>query len=140
MHSFDGIENFSGDVAMKAVVKPKPLKKKKLALKKNIANTAISTENYEYIVGELEIKDEAVKNKLIALMKEYCVPTPDYEEIDFDIDEDSGLYAELLWEKKKVMAFAQSNTESYEYAKDSQYTCFLFDENVDLDAFIDSIK
>ena len=47
---------------------------------------------------------------------------------------------DIYWEKKKVMAFAQSNTESYEYAKDSQYTCFLFDENVDLDAFIDSIK
>ncbi len=73
--------------------------------------------------------------KLKDTFKSNSLEKPDYEWVDFDVEGQAG-YADLLWEKKKILLFASDNQAGYAIAKQSDYKCYLLDDLFNIDDFL----
>ena len=61
------------------------------------------------------------------------------EGVDFDVEGQTG-YADLLWEKKKILLFASDNQDGYAIAKQSDYKCYLLDDLFNIDDFLSNFS
>lgn len=121
-----------------------PVKKEVIAptktLKLKNGDSGINSESYDYVVSELELEDEALRERIVDAMDEAMVYRPDFSWVDFDTEDAQGMYAELAWTKKKVLLFAPSNRVSYEYALNSDYKCFIADAMLNIEELISSLS
>ena len=113
---------------------PQRMKPLKITVK---GNTSIGNESWESIFKVLSVSLRQQQKLELAITDE--MPKPDWETADFVCDDRDG-YADLVWEDKKVMAFASDNIDSCKAAAGSRYECFLFDENVDIEKFVRVLK
>ena len=111
---------------------------KHLRLKLDMGDSSVSTESYDYIISSLDVDDE-LSDRIVDSMRRNLSAKPDLSWVDFDDGED-GIYADLVWEQRKVLAFSPNNRNSYQYAINSDYRCFVFDANLDIDAFVNAIS
>ena len=105
----------------------------KKKLKVTNKNSSIKSETYDDIFDEFG-NDEVVI-RLRDTFKSKSLEKPDYEWVDFDVEGQTG-YADLLWEKKKLLLFASDNQEGYAIAKQSDYKCYLLDVSFNIDDFL----
>ena len=96
-------------------------------------NSSIKSEAYDDIFDEFG--NDEVLIKLKDAFKSNSLEKPDYEWVDFDVEGQTG-YADLLWEKKKILLFASDNQEGYAIAKQSDYKCYLLDDLFNIDDFL----
>ena len=123
---------------LKPIKKPVKEPTKKLELK--TSGTGVSTETYDYIVSLLDLEDDELEIKIANAMRDAGARKPDYESMDFKVGDQEGIYADLVWVKKKVLVFSPDNTDSYHAAENTDYKCFLFDQNINIPDFINAIK
>ena len=123
------LKQFEGEI--KVIEKIKDEYKKKLKVTNK--NSSIKSETYDDIFDEFG-NDEVVI-RLRDTFKSKSLEKPDYEWVDFDIEGQTG-YADLLWERKKLLLFASDNQEGYAIAKQSDYKCYLLDVSFNIDDFL----
>ena len=130
-------DNANGDDTLAPV--KKQVQKKSKELKLANGDAGINSESYEYVVSSLEIEDELLRDRIVDAMRSALVPKPDLEWVDFSCGDAEDSYAELVWTKKKVLAFAPSNRENYLIASESDYKCFIFDASIDINKFVEAL-
>lgn len=123
------LKQFEGEIKVIEKIKDEDKKKLKVTNK----NSSIKSETYDDIFDEFG-NDEVVI-RLRDTFKSKSLEKPDYEWVDFDIEGQTG-YADLLWEKKKLLLFASDNQEGYAIAKQSDYKCYLLDVSFNIDDFL----
>ena len=123
------LKQFKGEIKVIEKIKDEDSKKLKVINK----NSSIKSETYDDIFDEFG-NDEVVI-KLKDAFKSNSLEKPDYEWVDFDVEGQTG-YADLLWEKKKILLFASDNQEGYAIAKQSDYKCYLLDDLFNIDDFL----
>lgn len=130
----------SGDVEMTTVERKPDRYHKKLILKTDIADPNVSNSSYEEIIGTVNIDNKDLSNRILTEMISNNLPRPDYSWLDFEDNEGSQYYADLIWINKKVMTFSTDNPEGYQAAKDSEYKCFVINEDFDLEEFVRALS
>ena len=94
----------------------------------------VKAEDYKYIFSLLE-DESVITKKLLKLFVENSLTKPDFNDIGFKIENETG-YANLLWKEKKIMLFTKDNESSYLLAKNSSYRCFILDESFNSTLFL----
>ena len=98
----------------------------------------IKTEDYDYIFSLLE-DDSEVAQRLLELFISQSLPKPDFNDIEFKVENEKG-YADLLWKDKKIMLFTKDNEDSYILAKNSSYLCFVLDESLNFTLLLKALS
>ena len=84
----------------------KTISKPSKTLKFINGDSGINSESYDFIVSELDIENESLRDQLVEAMREALVPKPDRSWVDFDSEDGNGIYADLLWNKQRVLLFS----------------------------------
>ena len=132
------VQSKEGDSSLTPI--KKTISKPSKTLKFINGDSGINSESYDFIVSELDIENESLRDQLVEAMREALVPKPDRSWVDFDSEDGKGIYADLLWNKQRVLLFSPTNREGYEYALDSDYKCFIADALIDIDSLISALS
>lgn len=98
----------------------------------------IKTEDYDYIFSLLD-DDSEVSQRLLELFIGQSLPKPDFNDIEFKVENEKG-YANLLWKDKKIMLFTKDNEDSYILAKNSSYLCLVLDESLNFTLLLKALS
>ena len=103
-------------------------------------DTTVANQSYDYIVSYLDLNNDENEIKIAETMRDKMVDKPDYGETDFTTSIGENGYADLIWLNKKTMVFRPGNEGSYKVAQNSNYRCFLFDDSLNVEEFIEAIS
>lgn len=98
----------------------------------------IKGKTFEEIFVDI-IDDEDLRGKIINNLESSFVRTPDYVDIDIELDGIKN-YIDIFWEKEKVMLINNDNLELYDKLVSSQYNCYLLNNDLDFEAMIRNLK
>ena len=112
---------------------------KELAKELKITNVGYSflSDSYGDIIDNFD-GDDCVKVLLEAFSAK-DIKKPDYNDLDFEVEGIKG-YADLCWKNEKILVFAEDNIDSYNLAKQTNYNCFIVDNNTNYNNIIELLK
>ena len=129
-----------GDAEMTAFTRYSAQTQKKITLITETADNTVSDLSFEEIFDDICGEKKELARQVTQSMIAENAPKPDYSWIEFEDYNGNKYSADLVWTKKKVMAFHANSIDDFNAAVNSDYKCFIFDENLDVDKFVNSVK
>lgn len=96
-------------------------------------------EIWENLIEDCDEKDERVIRKIIENIKEDS-EKPIYNAKVEALNLKTKITVNELWEKSKVMLFLSDNIENFEKAQKTGWKCYLLDDNINIDEFLERIE
>ena len=80
---------------------------------------------------------------ILKIILERCpqnISKPWYRESIKVVETGEEIFTDLIWKEKRVILFLGENSEGFEKAKETDFSCYCLDETFDIDEFISKIE